>query len=322
VVDDGAGNLKVVNADISNNGKISEIIWIDQNDGSFVRKMDVSKWWVNLTEGDSKVGGQYTGGPTAISVRNGLMALGSFNSCTNSLMDISQTTVDASTLWVNGNGDIIGDHNWETTAQRPWVCNDYNVGPEKYCTSMDNQGFVIFAASFIGTVSFGLLAPDGTGIAYKAYAGETDGAKQGFALIDYASSYDGIYSGANGVLNSDGKTYTIAPGYFFTGYDSIKGTISSSTGVDEAPPAAFAVEQNTPNPFNPTTSISFTLAKAEKVTVEIYNAAGQKVDTLVDTTMNAGNHFATWNASKFAAGVYFTVKSGDVSKTMNMTFLK
>ncbi|MDP2981719.1 MAG: ice-binding family protein [Candidatus Latescibacter sp.] len=92
---------------------------------------------------------------------------------------------------------------------------------------------------------------------------------------------------------------------------------------NELAPIEFSLSQNIPNPFNPTTSISFTLAKAGKVTVEVYNMAGQKISTLVNTTMNAGNHSATWNASKFSAGVYFyTVKSENYSKTMKMTLLK
>ena len=323
VVSDGASNLMLVNADIGNNGKISQMIFIDASDGSDVKKVDLSKWWVNLAEGDPLVGGQYCGGPTELSFRNGVVALGSHTTCVNSLIDPSQNTTDTMVLWVNRNGDIIGDHNWETTTKKPWVCNDYNVGPYKYTTSMDNQGFVVFPAFDMGAVSFGLYAPDGTGIAYKAYAGETAAQKYGLDFIDYASPYDGIYSGSVGTLNADGKTFAIAAGFYFTGHDSVKGVISSSVGVDEAAPAAFAVAQNSPNPFNPTTSISFTLAKAGKVTVDIYNAAGQKVDTVVNTTMNAGNHSATWNASKYSAGVYFyTVKSGDFSKTMKMTLLK
>jgi hypothetical protein len=55
----------------------------------------------------------------------------------------------------------------------------------------------------------------------------------------------------------------------------------------------------------------------------VYNTAGQRVDTIVNANMSAGGHSATWNASRFAAGVYFyTVKTGDFSKTMKMTLLK
>jgi len=321
VVNDGLGNLMLVNADIGNNGKISEISWVDETEGSYVRKLDISKWWVSLTEGDAAVGGQYTGGPTEISVRNGMMALGSHSTCTNALMDIAQTTTDTSVLWVNKNGDNVGDHNWEATSKKPWVCNDYNVGPYKYTTSMDNNGFVVFPAYDQGAVSFGLYAPDGTGIAYKAYAGENAGQKLGTDFIDYNSPYDGIYTTLS--ATDPTKLTTIAAGFWYIAQDSQKGIITSSVGVEEAAPAAFAVAQNTPNPFNPTTSISFTLAKAGKVTVDIYNAAGQKVDTVVNSTMNAGNHSVTWNASKNSAGVYFyTVKSGDFSKTMKMTLLK
>ena len=51
--------------------------------------------------------------------------------------------------------------------------------------------------------------------------------------------------------------------------------------------------------------------------------AGQKVDTIVNEFMNAGSQSIVWNASDFSAGVYFyTVKSGDYSKTIKMTLIK
>ena len=93
--------------------------------------------------------------------------------------------------------------------------------------------------------------------------------------------------------------------------------------VEEEVQVAFAVEQNSPNPFNPTTSISYTIPEANHVTVDIFNVAGQKVDTLVNDFMDAGKHSAVWDASGFSNGVYFyTVKSGDFSRTMKMTLLK
>jgi flagellar hook assembly protein FlgD len=319
VVSDGKDNLFLINADIKV-GMESKLIIISANDGSEIRKLDLAKWWVNMAEGTVEAGGQYVGGPTEMNFRNGFIALGCIQSCINSVMDPYADTIDGAVLWVNRNGDIIGDKNNEPTVTHKWLCNDNNVGPYKYSTSMDDKGFVIFPSFDLGAVSFGLFAPDGTGIAYKAYAGENAQTKQGAEFIDYNSPYDGIYTSQTTATST---TTSVPPGIWFIAHDSIKGTISNNVGVEEAAPAAFSVAQNSPNPFNPATTISFTLAKTGKVMVDIYNAAGQKVDTLVNTTINAGNHSLIWNASKFSAGVYFyTVTSGDYSRTMKMTLLK
>ncbi|MDP2984446.1 MAG: FlgD immunoglobulin-like domain containing protein [Candidatus Latescibacter sp.] len=317
VVSDLKDYLFLVNADISGVGRGSQLIVIEALDGSDVKKFDISKWWVNPTEGDPNVGGQYSGGPTEISYRNGLIALGCHTTCINSLMNPYADTTDDAVLWINRNGDYIGDRNWEPTSKKPWVCNDEKVGPYKYTTSMDDQGFVIFPCYDMGALSFGLYAPDGTGVAYKAYAAETASQKYGTDIIDYGSPYDGIYTSQTGAASA------IPTGFWFIAQDSVSGLISSRTAVKVAFPPAFAVEQNTPNPFNPFTSISFTLVNAGKVTVDIYNAAGQKVDNVVNTVLSAGSHSVTWNASRFSAGAYFyTVKCGGFSKTMKMILLK
>ncbi|GAI20309.1 unnamed protein product, partial [marine sediment metagenome] len=139
-------------------------------------------------------------------------------------------------------------------------------------------------------------------------------------FVQNGSAYDGIYTDNHSVETDE--TGTIG-GLWFVGHDSIKGTLTSEVAVEDDAPAAFAVAQNSPNPFNPTTTISLTLAEAGNVSVDVFNVAGQKVDTLVNGFMNAGTHSVVWDASKFSAGVYFyTVKAGDFSKTMKMTLLK
>lgn len=67
----------------------------------------------------------------------------------------------------------------------------------------------------------------------------------------------------------------------------------------------FALEQNYPNPFNPTTNIPYQLKERSKVTLDIYNALGQKVATLVDAVQERGNYAPTFNASGLASGMYF-----------------
>jgi dihydroorotase len=88
-------------------------------------------------------------------------------------------------------------------------------------------------------------------------------------------------------------------------------------------PVRFAVDQNMPNPFNPATTISFTVEKAGHTTAEIFNTAGQKIATILSAHLNAGRYSVTWDASGFSAGVYFyTVTSGSNSMTRKMTVAK
>ncbi|MDZ7361899.1 MAG: InlB B-repeat-containing protein [candidate division KSB1 bacterium] len=100
------------------------------------------------------------------------------------------------------------------------------------------------------------------------------------------------------------------------------------------PPAAFQLEPNYPNPFNPGTLIGFSLSEAGKVTIKVYNETGQLVRKLVDNEMAAGRHTAPWDGrnqlgSTVAAGVYLYQmlvrrQDGQVvfMQTRRMTLLK
>ena len=192
-----------------------------------------------------------------------------------------------------------------------------------------NQDANLFAQGVTqegSAVSFGLLAPDGTGVGYLAYAGETAGWKMSNVFVDSGTPFDGLYCDNNtaGSESFDATEWNTpeSRGTWFIGHDSVKGVLTNMVAVDEAP-AAFSVTQNSPNPFNPTTTISFSIPETGTVTVDVFNVAGQKVATVVSEFMSAGNHSVVWDASGFSAGVYFyTVKSGDFAKTMKMTLLK
>jgi thermitase len=81
--------------------------------------------------------------------------------------------------------------------------------------------------------------------------------------------------------------------------------------------------QNFPNPFNPVTEISFSLPVAAKVTIDIYNVLGQRVTTLVDRSLPAGEHSATWDGSAASSGVYFyRITAGEFTATKKMMLVK
>jgi len=83
-----------------------------------------------------------------------------------------------------------------------------------------------------------------------------------------------------------------------------------TTGIDPVRypiPKEVHLQQNYPNPFNPITTISFSLPKAGEVNLNIYNILGEKIQTLVNKTLHAGQHYYQWDASQFASGIYVYV---------------
>ena len=102
--------------------------------------------------------------------------------------------------------------------------------------------------------------------------------------------------------------------------------VGAATGIGNDTPdirATRALLQNHPNPFNPVTTIRFTLAKAGRVSISIYNVAGVKVASLLDGHKEAGAHSTQFDASSLASGVYFyQVSMLGVVQTGKMVVLK
>jgi hypothetical protein len=71
------------------------------------------------------------------------------------------------------------------------------------------------------------------------------------------------------------------------------------------PGAAFALKGNFPNPFNPVTTIHYTVPAEMHVALKVYNVIGQEVATLLDGIVNGGEHQTTWDASSVPSGVYY-----------------
>lgn len=89
-------------------------------------------------------------------------------------------------------------------------------------------------------------------------------------------------------------------------------------------PVQFELNQNFPNPFNPTTTIKFSLPNAADVKLEVYNMIGQRVATLINNqSYTAGTHDINFDASNLASGVYFyRIQAGSFTQQRSMTLIK
>ncbi|CUT05833.1 FlgD immunoglobulin-like domain containing protein, partial [Candidatus Kryptobacter tengchongensis] len=82
------------------------------------------------------------------------------------------------------------------------------------------------------------------------------------------------------------------------------------------------------NPFNPSTMIEYILPEASHVKIEIYNLAGQKIKTLIDSYLNAGRYTVQWNGTddngtRVASGVYiYRLIAGNNTIARKMILLK
>jgi len=88
-------------------------------------------------------------------------------------------------------------------------------------------------------------------------------------------------------------------------------------------PAAFSLQGAYPNPFNPTTTISYTLANAGVVKLSVFDVTGREVASLVNGYREAGAQSVTFDAANLTSGVYmYRLSFGDLTSTGKMVLLK
>ena len=88
-------------------------------------------------------------------------------------------------------------------------------------------------------------------------------------------------------------------------------------------PFNYALEPNYPNPFNPSTTIKYSMAEGARVNIKVYNISGQEVASLVNTDQKAGRYTVQWTGKDVSTGVYFyTLTAGDFSQTKKAVFVK
>ncbi|MFA5510681.1 MAG: choice-of-anchor J domain-containing protein, partial [Candidatus Cloacimonadaceae bacterium] len=115
---------------------------------------------------------------------------------------------------------------------------------------------------------------------------------------------------------------------FFFMVDDFKITGGTDADDNDIPALTTALNANFPNPFNPETTITYSLREASPVNIEIYNIKGQLVKTLVNDAKAAGTYTVVWNGTdnsnrSVSSGVYYyKMNAGKYSSTRKMILMK
>jgi len=137
---------------------------------------------------------------------------------------------------------------------------------------------------------------------------------QGQISLTYTSCVEGVDIILGNFLNSQGE--------WELSNHATKVWERCDVGANETP-AAFALSQNVPNPFNPTTSISFTLAEAGAASLKVFDLAGREVATLVSGVLERGAHSVEFDGANLASGVYvYTLQAGATVESRRMVLMK
>ena len=251
------------------------------------------------------------------------------------------------------NGDGIDDLLWTTADSTTWINVHYgrpvfNTVPD---LRLQDPGGVSFGEVIVNAgdmngdgyddIAVGCPAATNTDGYVFIYCGGpkisgTFAAAVGASGIHQASRF-GASIASVGDINGDGlgdiiigapiypslRPYNDTEGYWgiFLGDSSI-----GVTGVKEnkvAVPQQFVLGDAYPNPFNPSTVISYQLPVSTLVTLKVYDELGRLVRTLVNENQIAGNHSVTFNASNLSSGVYFyRLTAGSFEQTKKLMLLK
>jgi hypothetical protein len=386
----------------------SGIAVVDAERGDLMHRLDLSSSWSNPPDAINH--------PGFVEFRDGMLFVSSPLSCLVQMIDPASGDASGMVRWENGYGDGIWDKPLPEGGRATWRCFGLPDPPNPENIAVDAHRFSLFPATGLDATSFGVLAPDGSGLGYFLFPGMEGRTVRGVKVVDSSSAFDGIYYtgteagedsagvwfrscdsirgiiahmdeplgpgiritypvdddrmtpgtvrsivwGSNGVtavridFSSDGgatwsavadsvaaeageyrwtvpnigssqckfrivdvsdtRIYHIMRGYF---------TIAGKTDVAEQKTPHLLLIANYPNPFNPSTTITFALPRAGYASLTIYDITGRKVTELTRGFHPAGRHAVTWNANHCASGVYFcTLRAGERVETRKMLLVR
>ena len=232
------------------------------------------------------------------------------------------------TTWDNtrnrGNTYALGAAAHNTAFGDPAVFVGHGAGFRKY----DFTGTDVFSSASYTTTDYtigsGHIDSMQTGGVNKMFAGSNlDGDKYGEVILAYQGVADSLYAGTDSAMVNPNRTFIRV--LEWTGAS----TELAVKDIVLITPEDYKLNPNYPNPFNPSTTIEYSLPIASNISISIFNVIGQEVASLVQLQEKAaGTYHVTWNGmdnngNKVASGTYFyTMRFGNFTKTKQMTFMK
>ncbi|MCB0729037.1 MAG: choice-of-anchor B family protein [Ignavibacteriae bacterium] len=209
----------------------------------------------------------------------------------------------------------------------PYLLKVWNITDRSnpvYVTSWQPTGITTAIVHNIETYgNFGVIAHYTAGVRVINIA-DPDNPTEVAWYDTYPSNNNESYNGCWGVymlpsgkiIASDRQTglYVLKTNFPLTGV---------SNEVSNIVPENYTLEQNFPNPFNPSTNLEFGIPELGYVSLKVYNASGKEVSTLVNEVKQPGNYSVKFNGANLTSGIYFyTIKAGEFSSTKKMLLIK
>ena len=162
---------------------------------------------------------------------------------------------------------------------------------------------------------------------------DSTGANIGWAITDANGAYtiSGVIQGTLTITasspqyNSQQQNTTYDPSTSNTTVNNftMSKTVTTVENQPSSVPSRYVLENNYPNPFNPSTIIQFDLPVSSQVRLDIYNVLGQKVAELVNQQLTAGHYNIKFNAVNLSSGVYlYRIEAGNFVSTKKMILSK
>ncbi|MEE2627837.1 MAG: FlgD immunoglobulin-like domain containing protein [Candidatus Latescibacterota bacterium] len=332
----------VIYATAGVSGTVSKIAAFSVADGTLLDEWDMSDMWLYDNKGSDRSSGPgtlsrfYDGTPDPA----GLTMSGHHTSLT------VRMSYDGDLIYMNRNGDGYGDS--KTFSEGTF--GDFEYGHTeapafKYTVYSTKWGWVTNVEAGSNTTQNGfVLGEDGSGLFHFEPKSIPTTWPQYNMIVDGDTDWDGVYMMVGGfgddAVNNDfvpipeeGLAILSQYPVVHLPYDQKRALLGdAATAVAElegaALPTDYAVSDAAPNPFNPETSINFSLPWDAPILVEIYNSQGQKVRTLFDDRMNAGEFRISWDGRddgglQVASGMYmYRVQAPNLNVTKKVTLLK